>query len=85
MEQNYAEMGKAFGEYEKHGITYAATQQPYKDTLFCLDGLEDGDYYRAPAIDEDLNKFELFWPVVNADAEDESDACIWEHFYVKES
>lgn len=53
------------------------TQQPY------YDGLSDDIFYRAHAVDEDGNDYDIRWDIVNIDGDDESDACDWDCFSVR--
>jgi hypothetical protein len=43
---------------------------------------EDGDYYLAPAIDAEGNRYRVTWDVTNHDAENEDESCDWDIYEV---
>lgn len=62
----------------KNGKTYFLKQDAYiSDRVGML------DYYMAHATDEDDMDCTIFWPIVNDDCDDESNACDWDDFRVK--
>ena len=53
--------------------TYTLTQDAYIDS----DGSRD--YYTAHAVDADNNEYYIIWDIVDAESDDESNACDWEN------
>ena len=53
--------------------TYTLTQDAY------ITGNGSRDYYRAHAVDADNNEYYIIWDIVDAESDDESNACEWEN------
>lgn len=51
--------------------TYTLTQDAY------ITGNGSRDYYRAHAVDADNNEYYIIWDIVDAESDDESNACDW--------
>ena len=62
----------------KNGQTYGLKQDAYiSDRLGML------DYYMAHAVDSDDRELTIFWPIIDSECNDESNACDWDNFIVK--
>lgn len=55
---------------EVDGKEYRTTQDPYVS--------DDGNTYKAHALDAKGNEYLITWEVINAETTDESEACDWE-------
>ncbi|WP_147802464.1 hypothetical protein [Alkalicoccus halolimnae] len=51
------------------GVEYRTIQKPKVSS--------SGDTYKADALDQEDNKYEIEWAVVNPEAVDESEVCEW--------
>lgn len=70
-------------EYKNKELTIM--QAPYLEHCIFGDGnMLSGDYYIAQAEDEDEQEYMIYWEVVDDLCEDESDACDWDVYAVKE-
>lgn len=56
-------------------------QNPYID--MAINNPWQNLIYRATAIDDHDNDYEIIWDVVNLDCEDESESCDWTNFKVR--
>ena len=71
-------MKNDYGTIEYKDKMLTITQQPY------IEGPIDYPIYKALAIDIDGNEYEIIWPIVEINCQDESDVCDWEKYHVKE-
>ena len=69
-----------FGTVEYDGAILKLIQWPYIDTDFTCS--PNVNYYRATAIDDNEDCYKIRWDIINADCEDESEACDWEEYEV---
>lgn len=53
------------------GVEYRTTQDPYIN--------DEGDAYKAHALDAEGNEYLITWVAVNTETEDESDTCDWDN------
>lgn len=67
-----------YGCVEYEGKTLYMTQNPFASSR--TDRLTE---YEAAAKDDEGNCYNIFWPIVDEFAEDESDACDWEDYEVE--
>ena len=72
-----------FGTVTFDGIELKLTQLPYLTAVLRC-GYGTMDCYIASAIDPKTDKlYEIMWPIINPDCDDESDACDWTKYKVK--
>lgn len=62
------EMNSTIIEWE--GMELRTTQDPYVAA--------DGDTYKASAVDEENNEYNVIWEITDYETSDESDACNWD-------
>ncbi len=68
-----------WGTVNFNGIEIVIMQQPYISD-YCH---HHGQFYTATGQDAIGNNYEIAWPVINEDCEDESEACDWDDFKVR--
>jgi hypothetical protein len=66
-----------FGTVKYRGKELSLQQQPF------LSHRLGKDIYKAWALDEDENEYEVIWDINNPEGEDESEACDWEEYSVQ--
>ena len=72
-------MEQDYGSVEYEGKTLTITQLPY------VDGINDEEaFYTATAEDEEGNDYQVTWPDVDVEVEDESECCDWNIYWVQE-
>lgn len=68
------------GTVNYKGEEIALMQEPY---LWHL--CNRGDHYKALGLKKDGSEVSIWWPIINHDCEDESNACDWEDFFIEEA
>ena len=59
------------GTVTHNGKTFTLTQDAY------ITSNGSRDYYRAHAVDANQNEYYILWDIIDADCDDESNACDW--------
>lgn len=59
------------GTVTHNGKTITLTQDAY------ITSNGSRDYYRAHAVDANQNEYYILWDIIDADCDDESNACDW--------
>lgn len=77
-----AECEPEYGSVDWNGTKLTITQLPYIHHYVGLCSLDPPIYYLASAQDDQGFEYEIAWPCINPDCEDESDACDWNDFEV---
>jgi hypothetical protein len=66
-----------YGTVTMRGRKYSLTQNAYLDDDHSV--TPPRAIYRATAVDEHGEGYEITWDIICPECEDESDACDWEH------